>query len=83
MPGDLIGSRLWLLARSKQLPQVLRAAELYASEALQWLVDDGVASAVDVQAEVVRDGLLGLQVSITRSAAPVQRYRFEAFWKGA
>lgn len=83
VPGDLIGSRLWLLARSKQLPQVLRAAELYASEALQWLVDDGVASAVDVQAEVVRDGLLGLQVSITRSAAPVQRYRFEAFWKGA
>lgn len=81
--GDRIGSRLWLLARSKQLPQVLRQAEGYASQALQWLVDDGVASAVDVSAERVRDGVLGLLVTVTRNAAPVQRFRFEAFWKGA
>lgn len=81
--GDLIGSRLWLLAREKQLPQVLARAELYAREALQWLVDDGVASSVDVRAELVRSGVLGLAVTITRSAQPIVRYRFESFWKGA
>lgn len=81
--GDLIGSRLWLLARSKQLPAVLLLAEQYAKEALQWLLEDGVASAVDVTAEVVRPEVLGLQVAITRPARPVARYRFETFWKGA
>lgn len=81
--GDHIGSRLWLLAREKQLPQVQARAELYAREALQWLIDDGVASAVDVAAEVPTAGVLGLAVTITRSAQPVLRYRFESFWKGA
>lgn len=81
--GDQIGSRLWQLAREKQLPAVLARAELYAKEALQWLVDDGVASSVTVQAEVVRQGVLGLLVTITRSATPVIRFRFESFWKGA
>jgi len=81
--GDRIGSRLWLLAREKQTPAVLARAELYAREALQWLVDDGVASAVDVSAEQVSLGVLGLAITITRSAQPVLRFRFDSFWKGA
>lgn len=81
--GDRIGSRLWTLARSKQTAAVLRQAEQYATEALQWMVDDGVASRVEVVAEAVRDGLLGLQVTVVRSGQPVQRFRFEQFWKGA
>lgn len=81
--GDLIGSRLWQLAREKQLPAVLSRAELYAREALQWLVDDGVASSVAVAAEQTAQGVLGLAVTVTRSAQPVIRFRFESFWKGA
>lgn len=81
--GDRIGSRLWLLGREKQLPLVLRRAEEYAAEALQWLVDDGVATAVNVSAEVARDGVLALAISIRRNAQPAASYRFEAFWKGA
>lgn len=81
--GDRIGSRLWLLSREKQLPSVLIRAREYASEALQWLIDDGVASAVTVEAEVVRQGLLGLQVVIHRPAKPPVQYRFETFWKEA
>lgn len=81
--GDQIGSRLWQLAREKQLPSVLARAELYAREALQWLVDDGVASEVAVRAELVSQGVLGLAITITRSAQPVIRFRFESFWKGA
>lgn len=81
--GDQIGSRLWQLAREKQLPQVLARAELYAREALQWLIDDGVASSVAVQAEQVSQGVLGLAITVTRSAQPVIRFRFESFWKGA
>jgi phage gp46-like protein len=82
LQDDRIGSRLWLLSRSKQTTATLRQAEAYAREALQWLLDDGIARAVDVTAEVVREGVLGLVVVVTRSAEPVQRYRFEDFWKG-
>lgn len=82
--GDLIGSRLWLLAREKRTPAVLGRAELYAREALQWLVTDGVARSVTVAAEASGQAgeVLGLAVTITRSAAPVVQFRFEAFWKG-
>lgn len=82
IPGDLVGSRLWLLWREKQTPQTLARAEAYAREALQWLVDDGVAGAVAVTAEWVRAGVLGLGITITRSGAPVVSYRFDAFWRG-
>ncbi|MCB2190357.1 MAG: phage GP46 family protein [Deltaproteobacteria bacterium] len=63
--GDQYGSRLWQLSREKQTAAVLRRAEEYASEALAWLVTDGVASQVTVTAEVVRRGVLGLGVEIT------------------
>lgn len=80
--GDQIGSRLWLLRREKQTPQVLERARQYAAEALQWLVDDGVARAVDVTAEWLNAGAMGLVIEIARAGAPVARFRFDSFWKG-
>lgn len=66
-PNDSEGSRLWLLAREKELPHVLSRAREYALEALQWLIDDGVARAVSAQAEWVRRSVLGIRVTITRA----------------
>lgn len=43
-----IGSRLWLLARRKLDSQVQRDAEDYTREALQWWLEQRVATAVDV-----------------------------------
>lgn len=82
IPGDRIGSKLWLLAREKQLPATLARAEAYVSAALQWLVDDGVAGAVTVRAEWIRQGTLGVAVEVQRRARAVDQYRFELFWKG-
>lgn len=48
---DEIGSRLWLLNREKVVPEILRRAEQYAEEALQWLISDDVAASVSVTAE--------------------------------
>lgn len=85
--GDLIGSRLWLLGREKEQATVLRRAREYAAEALQWLLDDGVARAVDVQAQWLKGpgsgSALCLVVTVTRNAQAVVRYRFDDFWKGA
>ncbi len=80
--GDRWGSRLWLLARSKQMPDVLRRAEEYAREALQWLIEDRVMQSVQCRAEIVRTGVLGLTVVMTRGNNLAVRYRFEIFWKG-
>lgn len=60
--GDRIGSRLWLLQREKVLPAILRKAEEYAQEALQWLVDDQVVGRVDVEAE--RYGTDGVALNV-------------------
>lgn len=43
---------------------MLRRAHDYAFEALIWLVDDGIARAVDVDATMPRPGLLALAVKI-------------------
>jgi phage gp46-like protein len=78
--GDRIGSRLWLLARSKETPKALERVEEYAREALQWLLDDRVAERVDVTAEIPRPGMLGLTVQIFRPRADPVTYRFNHAW---
>lgn len=81
LPGDKIGSRLWLLNREKQLASALSRAQEYAQEALQWMLDDGVASSVVCSAQIVRMGLLGLTIAITPPGANTpQYYRFESLW---
>ena len=60
----LIGSRLWLLNRAKQVPQTLVDAQGYCAEALQWLIDDGVAAKIDVACSWIGQGALGIVVSL-------------------
>lgn len=73
--GDRWGSRLWLLRRDKQIEETRRRAIDYAQEALAWLVDDGIAASVAVEAEWIRPTALGLTVSITLTAGSAERYR--------
>lgn len=42
-PGDHVGSKLWLLDRSKIEPFTLRRIQSYASECLAWMIEDKVA----------------------------------------
>ena len=71
---DEWGSRLWLLDRSIAPTQaVLNAAIGYCQEALAWLVTDGVAAKVDVQANWNANNFLAVLVSIyqTNGTKPV------------
>ena len=81
--GDKIGSRLWLLDRAKQTSDTLNRAREYSREALQWLIDDGVAATLKVAAAWLRPGMLGLTIEITRPDGSSQNYRFENAWNGA
>ena len=73
---DNIGSRLWLLDREKQTTNVLRKAEEYAYEALEWLIEDEVASAVRVVATNPRDGWLNLNIQIDRPGQETAQYNY-------
>jgi phage gp46-like protein len=80
--NDRIGSRLWLLTRAKLLPDTVARAREYALEALQWLIDDGVAARVEVDTE--RQGIdrLAIACRIYRTAdgAPLD-LRFANAWE--
>ncbi len=77
-----IGSRLWLLGREKELREVVSRAREYTREALAWLVEDGVASRVDVDAAVIAPGVLGLRVIINRNNKAPEKFNFDFAWRG-
>lgn len=81
--ADKIGSRLWLLERSKTTPETLARAKQYIEESLQWLIDDGVAAKVEVNVE--RQGLVGsdvlaFSVAIQKSDGEVEAFNFSEQW---
>lgn len=78
--SDQTGSLLWLLAREKQLPQVLGRAQQYCREALAWMVEDLVATRVEVTAEFVGQGWMLILVDIFRPTGSPVRYRFNYEW---
>lgn len=75
-----MGSRLWTLARSKQLADVLDDAQAYAEQALQWLIDDGHALAIDVMATNHEQSVLLLSVVVTLPNGQTEQRTFSAVW---
>jgi len=78
--GDRIGSRLWLLNREKRLASVVGRARDYAREALAWLIADGIAKTVEVEAAAIGADVLAIGVEITRPDGP-GRQRFDLTWE--
>lgn len=78
--ADQTGSLLWLLAREKQLPQVLSRAQQYCREALAWMTEDLVATRVEVATEFIAQGWMLILVDIYRPTGSPVRYRFNYEW---
>ena len=95
--GDQIGSRIWLLEREKDTREVVNRARDYAEEALQWLIEDGIAQRIEVMAgwvdqsgalterktATVIPGVLGLGAVIHRPVDPPIKYHFETQFMAA
>lgn len=75
--GDATGSRLWLLERSKQTGDVLVLAEGWAQEALSWLVEDGIATEVEVTAEWAGSEHMQISVAVSGPDRSRREYVFE------
>jgi phage gp46-like protein len=75
-----IGSKLWQFDRSKQTPAVLAGVKNALAEALAWLVDDGVAASVDVQASYFMPGALGAVVTIVQPDGRSAKISAQTAW---
>jgi len=79
--GGSFGSKLWLIDRAKATQETLNQAREYCHEALQWLIDDGVARVVDVTTEWLRDGVMIITVDITRPDGDRNTFKFADAWE--
>lgn len=70
-----MGSKLWLLSRGKTTVETLRRAENYALASLRWMIDAGLAAAIEVLASRPRTGMIGLEVTISRPTKLLPVYR--------
>lgn len=66
--GDKIGSRLYLCLRSTLTEETVLCAQEYVEQALQWMLDDKVASAISVKAERSESDINRLDMIVTITA---------------
>lgn len=71
---DKIGSKLWLLQRSKRTTETLRKFEDYCREALQWLIEDGVSGSINVEASYDTNGHLSCLIDISKPKGRTSRF---------
>lgn len=78
--GDAsLGNRIWRLARGPLTEQAVVAMRQAAESSLRWLVQDGVASSVDVVAERLTRDSVRLAVTAYRGESVI----WESAWKVA
>ena len=85
--GDLgqtvpIGSRLWLLSRSKLTPALAPIVKTMAADALQWLIDDSVVAKFDIITKVVLPNRLNMQIIAYKQDGTKIAMDFTHAWSG-
>lgn len=76
-----VGSRLWLLRRSKLTSAVALKAEDYCRDALGWLMSDGVVRAIDVTTQIVFPRRLNIFISYEQPGVASEDLRFFWVWE--
>lgn len=74
------GSRLWTLRRAKLVPSTLTRLRELTLEALQWFIDDGIATEVTAEAARVDGRMARLDIVIRRGDETLIAVRFADVW---
>ncbi len=77
------GSWLWLLRRETVTDDAVRLAKAYAEQALQWLIDENVASRIEVRTGTIEQPRRGIWLDIeiiAPSGAQVFNRKFARLW---
>lgn len=72
-----IGSLLWLLSREKTIPVNLEKGIVYIRNALNWLIEQGIASKIDVSGAIENQYRFKFQIRILKSLDS----RYDYLWK--
>lgn len=78
--NDRIGSRLYLLRRSKLTNQTPIKAREYIRQALQWLTDDEVAARIEIDVQRTGIDVLSAGVTIWQRDGTRHNITFDDFW---
>jgi len=86
LPTDKIGSKLWLLERSKGTEDIVIKAKLYIQEALKWMITEGIADSIQIEVEMQRTReagtiILAFQVKILKPDGVTDTFRFNKEWE--
>ena len=73
LDGVKLGSKLWLLNRAPRNEDTFERAAAYTKEALNWLIQDGIAESLEVETSYEQDDLL-IDIKINGTILQV-RYR--------
>ena len=80
-----LGSNLWQLERAKKTRDTLATARRYAQDALQWIVDDGVAESISVDTGWMKAEYgatcLGIKVILVEPSGDLRRFTFGWAWR--
>lgn len=77
--GDAdFGSKLWLLVREKTTQKTAFRARQYAEKALSWMVEDGLAESVKVEAEILNPETIAVGIEIRRGS----NKKYDYLWRG-
>jgi len=80
--GRELGSRLWLLSREKLTADIVDRARVYVAEALAWLKDDGIVSALAVKTTRIGNQMLAIEVTIDRPDGPARQV-YDFVWEAS
>ena len=79
--GDQIGSRRWLLYRSKLTDDTMNDLEDYDMEALQWMIDDGAASSVVISVTKIGLNIIQEVIQIFKPEGDPLTFKYFFNWE--
>ena len=78
--GSKIGSKLWLNSRQKATNDVRINTVDYAEQALQYLIDDGIVSTIEIEANWTGSGIMEMLITIKRPDGSLEEFRYQFAW---
>ena len=79
---DEIGSKLWLLARSKTTNQVEEKVKQYILDALAWMIEDEICIDIKVTTERYGHDRLYTLVELYKLDGQSEAVKFDDLWEG-
>lgn len=79
---EAFGSKLWLLDREKQLPELLVRVEEWVLRALDWMIEEGIAQSISAEATYPRDEFMRIDIEIVRPEQERLSFNYDFLWEG-